>query len=212
MGRSENETLQASQILYPCMQAADIFHLKADVCQLGMDQRKVNVLAREIGEKIGFYKPIIVSHHMLMGLQQPTSKEKDAKERAIEMKMSKSKPDTAIFMTDSEKEIHRKLGKAWCPDKQIKENPIMEYFKYIIFEKFDKLEIKRPEIFGGNLTIKNYEELEDLYSKGKIHPLDLKKTCATYINEIIKPVREHFEKNKKAKELKEQVESFKVTR
>jgi len=212
MGRSENETLQASQILYPCMQAADIFHLKADICQLGMDQRKVNVLAREIGEKIGYYKPIIVSHHMLMGLQQPTSQEKDAKERAIEMKMSKSKPDTAIFMTDSEKEIQRKLGKAWCPEKQIKENPIMEYYKYIIFEKFDKIEIKRPEKFGGNLEIKSYEELEEFYSKGKIHPLDLKKTCAVYINEIIKPVREHFEKNKEAKELKELVESFKVTR
>src|SRR3989344_7579493 len=56
MGRSESESLQASHIIYPCMQAADIFHLKADICQLGMDQRKVNVLAREIGPPIGFWK------------------------------------------------------------------------------------------------------------------------------------------------------------
>src|SRR3989338_9056803 len=35
MGRSESETLQASQIFYPCMQCADIFHLKADITQLG---------------------------------------------------------------------------------------------------------------------------------------------------------------------------------
>ena len=33
--------------MYPCMQCADIFFLKADVCQLGLDQRKVNVLAKE---------------------------------------------------------------------------------------------------------------------------------------------------------------------
>ena len=29
--------------MYPAMQCADIFFLKVDVCQLGMDQRKVNV-------------------------------------------------------------------------------------------------------------------------------------------------------------------------
>ena len=43
MGRSETEELSAAQIFYPCMQAADIFFLKADICQLGMDQRKVRV-------------------------------------------------------------------------------------------------------------------------------------------------------------------------
>ena len=211
MGRSEKETLQASHIIYPCMQAADIFHLKADVCQLGMDQRKVNVLAREIGQKIGHWKPIIVSHHMLMGLQQPVTNEKDAVERAIEMKMSKSKPDTAIFMTDSEEEIYRKMKKAWCPN-QIKENPVFEYCKYLVFEKFDKFEIKRPDKFGGDLIINSYEELEKAYSSGKIHPLDLKKATAFYINNLVEPVRKHFEKNKAAKKLKEQMEGFEITR
>ncbi|PPD88202.1 hypothetical protein GOBAR_DD14862 [Gossypium barbadense] len=47
MGRSEQDELSAAQILYPCMQCADIFFLKADIFQLGMDQRKVNVLTRE---------------------------------------------------------------------------------------------------------------------------------------------------------------------
>jgi tyrosyl-tRNA synthetase len=68
MGRKENEALQASQIIYPCMQTADIFHMKADIVQLGMDQRKVNVLAREVGPALGLWKPVVVSHHMLMGL------------------------------------------------------------------------------------------------------------------------------------------------
>jgi len=47
MGRGEGDEMPTSQILYPCMQCADIFFLKADVCQLGLDQRKVNVLAKE---------------------------------------------------------------------------------------------------------------------------------------------------------------------
>lgn len=212
MGRNEKDVLQASHIIYPCMQAADIFHLKADICQLGMDQRKVNVLAREIGERLGYWKPIIVSHHMLMGLQQPATSEMDIEERAIELKMSKSKPDTAIFMTDSGNEIQRKLNKAWCPEKEVKENPVMEYYKYIVFEKFDSVDIRRPEKFGGDLKISSYENLVSLYSEGKIHPMDLKNACASYIDQLVKPVREHFEKDPKAKKLKEQVEGFEVTR
>src|SRR3989344_8182016 len=58
MGRKENEELQASQILYPVMQCADIFHLKVDICQLGMDQRKVNMLAREVGPKLNLWQPV----------------------------------------------------------------------------------------------------------------------------------------------------------
>lgn len=211
MGRSESDTLSAAQILYPCMQAADIFYLKADVAQLGMDQRKVNVLAREIGEKLGFLKPIIASHHMLMGLEKPPEGENTV-EKAIAMKMSKSRPDSAIFMTDTEEEIKRKISKAYCPEKSIDENPIMEYCRYIIFEKFDSIEINRPEKFGGNLTIRSYDELKDIYSRGDLHPMDLKTAVAFYINQLIEPVREHFEKNKHAKELKEKVMSYQVTR
>src|SRR3989338_9393057 len=109
MGRRSTETLSAAQVIYPCMQAADIFHLKCDICQLGMDQRKVNILAREIGPKIGFWKPVIVSHHMILGLGRPTTNSKDSADILLDLKMSKSKPDSAIFMTDSEEEIKRKI-------------------------------------------------------------------------------------------------------
>jgi tyrosyl-tRNA synthetase len=212
MGREESDSLQASQILYPCMQAADIFYLKADVAQLGLDQRKVNMMARETAPLLGLWKPISISHHMLMGLQMPPSGEMGTVDRAIKLKMSKSQPDTAIFMTDTEEDISRKMNKAWCPEKRAKENPVLEYCKYIIFERFDAFEINRPEKFGGNLTIKSYAELEQLYMEGKIHPMDLKKASAFYINQLLIPVREHFEKDPKARKLKEQVESFEVTR
>lgn len=212
MGRKEGETLQASQIIYPCMQAADIFEIGADISQLGLDQRKVYMLAREIGPKLGFWKPIVISHHMLMGLEKPVSQEKDSVERAIDLKMSKSKPDTAIFMTDSEKDIERKINKAYCPEKTIEENPILEYCKYIIFEKFKAMKIKRPEKFGGDLNIENYEKLEKIYRNNKLHPMDLKKAVSFYLNKLIEPVREHFKKNKRAKQLFEKIKSFEITR
>ena len=211
MGRSESETLQSSQIFYPCMQVADIFYLNVDVPQLGMDQRKVNVLARELAPKLGYKKPIPIHHHMLMGLGQPPKGEATV-ERAIAMKMSKSNPDSAIFMDDSEQEIKRKISKAYCPEKIINENPILEYCKYIIFEKFDKIKIKRDKKFGGDIEFNSYIELEKAFEKGELHPVDLKNMVADKINELINPVREHFSKNKKAKELQDKVRGFQVTR
>lgn len=212
MGRSESDALQSSQILYPCMQAADIFHLKADVCQLGMDQRKVNMLAREIGPKLGFWKPIIVSHHMLQGLGKPPGPEASAEEKAMAMKMSKSKPDTAIFMTDTEKKIKKKMNKAYCPEGVIQENPVLEYARYIVFEKFDTFTIERPEKWGGNLEFESYWELEKAFENKELHPADLKQGVATHINKLIEPVRDHFEKDPTAKKLYEEVQSYTVTR
>jgi tyrosyl-tRNA synthetase len=212
MGRSEKDKLTAAQILYPCMQAADIFHLKADITQLGMDQRKVNMLAREVGPKLGLWKPVVVSHHMLMGLQTPPTAEMDPAERATAMKMSKSNPDSAIFMTDTAAQVEAKLKKAYCPEKVTSENPVLEYARYIVFEKFPSVTVERPEKFGGTVTFHGYAELEAAYAGGKLHPMDLKKTVGAHVNRLLDPVREHFEKDEKARALKEQVESFKVTR
>jgi len=70
-----------------------------------MDQRKVNMLARDYCDKIGQEnKPIIVSHHMLLGLKEGQEK------------MSKSDPDSAIFMEDEIADVQRKIKKkAFCP-------------------------------------------------------------------------------------------------
>ncbi len=74
------------------------------------------------------------------------------------------------------------------------------------------LVIERPEKFGGTLTVKSYEDLRELYLAKKIHPLDLKVSVGIAIDSLIAPVRAHFETNKKARALAEQVRSFDVTR
>jgi tyrosyl-tRNA synthetase len=130
MGRKEDDEMSAAQIFYPCMQAADVFFLKADICQLGMDQRKVNMLAREYaGEKKKRFKPIIISHHMLMGLKEGQEK------------MSKSDPDSAIFMEDAADDVKRKIKKAYCPPEVVEANPIMDYAKNIVLGYFGKITI-----------------------------------------------------------------------
>ncbi len=212
MGRKESLDLSAAQIIYPCMQIADIFTLGAQITQLGMDQRKVNVLAREIGPILGYWKPVIVSHHMLLGLGKPPPSILERTERILALKMSKSKPENAIFMTDTEEDIKRKIERAWAPEGVVEENPILEYYRYIVFEKFDKVVVERPEKFGGPVTFGSYDELEKLYAQKAIHPQDLKNTLVYLLNQILEPVREHFRKNTEARLLLEKVKNYEVTR
>ncbi len=220
MGRAESFDLSAAHIIYPCMQTADIFTLGAHITELGMDQRKVNMLAREVGPLLGYWKPIVISHHMLMGLQQgkdvrtgqDLSLRHNKTTRTIELKMSKSKPDTALFMTDSYDDLKRKIDKAWCPEGTVKENPILEYCRYILFEKFDSIPIERPEKYGGKLIVKSADELEALYTAKTIHPQDLKHTVAILLDKLLQPIRHHFIENKNAKKLLETVKTYQTTR
>ena len=201
MGRKEGDALQASQIMYPCMQCTDIFFLKANITSLGMDQRKVNMLAREYSDDVKIkHKPIIVSHHMLKSLVKGVEK------------MSKSIPDSAIFMEDTAKEVERKIKKAYCPEKDVDDNPIFDYIKYLIIPRFGKLELKRPEKYGGDKVYNTYEEICEDYKKGDLNPGDLKPNVARLINEMIEPVRKHFENDPEAKKILQLVNSFKVTR
>ncbi|MDI6826494.1 MAG: tyrosine--tRNA ligase [Candidatus Aenigmarchaeota archaeon] len=214
MGRKETELKETVLLFYPMMQCADIFHLKADICQLGVDQRRVNMLAREVGPKLGWWKPVVVSHHMLMGLQgmkQPEGFDENKQiDVEISSKMSKSKPETCIFVHDTKEDIKRKIGNAFCPEKVVDNNPILEYTKYIIFRKMKKLEIERPAKYGGNIEVYSYGELEKMYREGKIHPLDLKNAVSEALDKLVKPIRKHFEKNKKARDLLEAIKSSEV--
>lgn len=197
MGRKDNEEMSASQIFYPCMQASDIFFLKADICQLGMDQRKVNMLAREYaGAKKMRFKPIIVSHHMLMGLKEGQEK------------MSKSDPDSAIFMEDTAADVKRKIKKAFCPPEVVEGNPIVDYTKHIVFGYFGTITINCN---GENVTYDNYDVLEEDYRQGKIWPGDLKPAVTEALNRILEPVRVHFESGE-PKKLLDKIKKFKVTR
>ncbi len=206
MGRNETDALQSSQILYPLMQCADIFILKSDICQLGLDQRKVNMLAREVARSVGYHKPAAVHHHMLMGLGKPPETEMNEIDKKVARKMSKSDPNSAIFMLDTRKQIQKKIGKAWCPPNQIEENPILEYCEYIIFERIETFEVQRPEEYGGNVSYHSYKELEAAYENGSLSPVDLKNTVVKYLDQLLKPVRDHFEKNPEAKKLSDFVQ------
>jgi len=197
MGRKDTDEMSAAQIFYPCMQCADVFFLKADICQLGMDQRKVNMLAREYSaDKKRKFKPVIISHHMLMGLKEGQEK------------MSKSDPDSAIFMEDSAEDVKRKIKKAYCPPEVVERNPIIDYAKHLIFGYFGKILINMEK---ESVEYTEYSALEADYLSGRIHPGDLKAAVTEALNRIIEPVRQHFSQGE-PKALLEKIKKFKITR
>ncbi len=214
-GRKETEARMVSDFLYTPMQVADIFQLKAKICQLGIDQRKANVVARELGERLGFWKPVCVHHHLLQGLEKPKiwpippDQEKDALSSA---KMSKSKPQTCIFIYDTPQDIQQKMSRAFCPEKTVEFNPVIDICKYIIFRERETFKIERPAKFGGPIEYSSFKELENAYCLGALHPMDLKNASASELSTILEPARRYFTNNGEARDRLEAVRNAKITR
>ena len=188
MGRSEaEEKIDLAKLLYPPMQATDIHFLDSDIVHAGMDQRKIHMLAREIFPKMKWKVPIAIHHKLLPSLSEPLEVMPDSKSLG---KMSKSDPSSGIFVHDSDDEIRSKLKKAWCEEGNIKNNPVLEITKHIIYHEFDEITVERPAKFGGNVIYSGYSQLESDFVQKKLHPSDLKQAVANYLIKIIQPIRE----------------------
>lgn len=197
MGRRADEAeSDFSKLVYPLMQVTDIFELDVDVALGGIDQRKAHMLARDVAEKLGRKKVVAVHTPLLPSLQGVSRMEvkslpKD--ELMSEIKMSKSKPESAIFVIDSDEEIKAKIMKAYCPPREVDGNPVLGIAKYIIFRDAEvEFPVERPSRYGGSATYWRYEELERDYVEGKVHPADVKSSVADYLaKRVIGPIRSY---------------------
>jgi len=215
MGRLEG-SLTAAQILYPLMQCTDVFFLKADICQLGVDQRKVNMLAREYCDAAKIkHKPIILSHHMLYGL------------KAGQEKMSKSDPDSAVFMEDSAEDVERKIMNAYCPSVEEQaslsaveeaadagkesmhltvdtlKNPCLDYIQNIIFSPVG------ATFTAGSTTYQDFLSVRAAFLAGEITEEALKRGLINELNKMLEPVRSHFTNDENARDLLASVQQYK---
>jgi tyrosyl-tRNA synthetase len=210
------------------MQCTDVFFLKADICQLGVDQRKVNMLAREYCDASGRkHKPIILSHHMLYGL------------KAGQEKMSKSDPDSAIFMEDAPEDVARKIQNAYCPSvpavddaavaaaaattnaaddddepqdagkasmqlvKDSLKNPCLDYIQHIIFAP------PGATFVAGGQAYTDFDTVKAGFLSGAISEVELKAGLIDALNRLLEPVRNHFTTNERAKDLLAKVQQYK---
>ncbi len=108
-------------------------------------------------------------------------------------KMSKSKPDASILINDSPAEVERKIGKAFCPAKEVAGNPVLGIAELILFPRSNSLTVTRDSKFGGDVTYRSFHELADAYSKGELHPKDLKGAVSRSLNAELAPVRKYFD-------------------
>jgi len=177
-----------SGLIYPLMQALDEQYLGVDIQYGGVDQRKIMMFARENLEKIGYKPRIEFMTPLIPGLTATG-------------KMSSSDPSSKIDLVEKTADIKSKLNKAFCPEKEVEGNGVLAFMKYVVMtikeDKKEKLIIKRPEKFGGNLEIKSYSELESIYVAGKLHPMDLKNAMAEEIDKLVAPIRKAFEGKEK---------------
>ena len=188
MGRSEDEEkIDLAKLLYPPMQAVDIHSMDLDIVHSGMDQRKIHMLVREIFPKMKWKVPVAVHQRLIPGLSEPSD---SASEKKVLGKMSKSDPNSGIFIHDSDDEIKSKIKKAWCEEGNSENNPLLEISKHVIYHEFDEMKIERPEKFGGNISYSSYSDLESDFAQKKLHPSDLKQSVADYLIKIISPVRD----------------------
>lgn len=223
-GKQAGEGVEFGILCYPVMQVADAFFLQAHIVHAGLDQRKCHVLMREVamnmdegfGLKIGDtnIKPIATHHKLLLslGVSSSDAQKRMSTEITEELKMSKSKPDSAVWVHDSKEEIQRKLKKAYCPmpqesqsqDEILQEqnfNPVLNWSDNLIYPAGKTILVERPEKFGGNKDYTTFKELQNDYFAGTLHPLDLKNGVAKTLADWFNPIREWVELNPAGLEL-----------
>ncbi|MEK6874932.1 MAG: tyrosine--tRNA ligase [Nanoarchaeota archaeon] len=223
LGRKEGESIDFAKMMYPPMQVADIFIQGINLPHAGLDQRKAQVIARECAHKLKIspikdasgmiIKPVAVHHPLILGLQKPPVwpvPQDQLQELWSANKMSKSVPNSAVFITDTDEDIRKKLNSAFCPDGEVEFNPVLDWAKKLIFCKDDvDLHVVRPDRFGGNTSFVSYHDLEKAFKEKKLHPQDLKKAVAEKLIDILEPAKRHFEKKQ---DMLQEMEQLLITR
>ncbi len=215
-GKQEGESVDFALLLYPAMQAADIFTMQINLAHAGMDQRKAHVIAKDVAMQIKTnplkdakskqIKPVALHTHLLNGLAKPPMwpiPEEKTEEVKTALKMSKSIPGSAVFIFDTPEVIRTKVNNAFAPEGEIGYNPVLDWVKHLIFYKETTFIVTRDEKWGGNLEYTNYEDLEKDYLDKKLHPQDLKVAVAEWLIAKLEPARVHFEDPKRKAALEE---------
>lgn len=195
MGKEAGDDVDMATLFYPPLQAADIYTLDVDIAHGGMDQRKIHVVVRDSQNQMRPGRPVIAVHgNLIAGLTGP---EKGGVNDDESLKMSKSKPNSAVFIHDSPDEIRAKIKAAYGPPKDTQFNPLLNWVKTLVFwgEDAGQFEILRKTEHGGNLNYKNYTQLEADYASGALFPLDLKNGLSDWLIAKLEPARKYFEQS-----------------
>jgi len=164
---------------YPAIQSAHIilpqekYKIKNVLVPIGPDEDAHIRISRDIASRFGYNKPAILHSKFLPGI--------DGK------KMSTSKPNTAIFLSDSEKEIRKKINRAFSGGKETVE----EHRK-----KGGDPDVDISYIYLKNLFLdkKKSKKIAEDYKKGKILSSEMKKMFADEAVKFVKQFQSNLKK------------------
>jgi tyrosyl-tRNA synthetase len=203
LGREQSDSVDFAKLIYPAMQAADIFAQGVNLAHAGTEQRKAHVIARDVATKIRTnrltdsagrtVKPAAVHHPLLLGLRKPPVWPLPDDVDPSTLKMSKSDPSSAVFVHDDPDTIRRRVAKAFCPPEDTRFNPVLNWFEQLVFALGDApVRINRTDAHGGAITFDTYSELAGAYARGMLHPRDAKNALAERLIDRLEPARAHF--------------------
>ena len=138
-----NTPIPIKDLLYPLLQAYDSVAIEADVEAGGTDQQFNLLAGRQLQERIGQRPQNIYVTHLLEGLDGE--------------RMSKSKPDTAIWLTDAPNEMFGKV-------MSLKDDLMTHYFEW-----------------ATELPMAEVRATLDALATGDLHPREAKEKLARQI-------------------------------
>ena len=161
--------IQSAHIIFP----QDKYNIKNVLVPIGPDEDAHIRISRDIASRQGYQKPAILHSNFLPGINGD--------------KMSTSKPNTAIFLSDDEKTIRKKISKAFSGGQET----IEKHRKLGGNPEVDVSCIYLKALFLNN---KKYQEIENKYKSGEYLTKDIKQIFADETVNFIK----QFQKNLKA--------------
>ncbi|KAG7192342.1 Tyrosine--tRNA ligase cytoplasmic [Scheffersomyces spartinae] len=188
-----------SGLIYPLMQALDEQYLDVDAQFGGVDQRKIFVLAEENLPSLGYKKRGHLMNPMVPGLGQGG-------------KMSASDPNSKIDVVETTKNIQKKISSAYCAPGDVTDNGLLSFTQFVIQpiqelkngkEGYFNFHIKRPEQYGGPIQFNSFEDMKNAFANNELSPIDLKAGVASYIDDLLAPIRADYELNKEFQEAAE---------
>ncbi len=181
-----------SGLIYPLLQVLDEVYLGTDAELGGVDQRKIFMMSHDHIHKIG-YKPNI--HLMNRMIPSLTTQLLDNSDEEC-AKMSSSDSNSKIELTETIKNIRRKINKAYLEEGNSR-SPVLEFVKHVIFpinslKGLNSFVINRDEKWGGTISYNNMDQLIKSFEDKILSPQDLKLGISDWIINFLEPVQKYF--------------------
>ncbi|KAL5600308.1 hypothetical protein FOVSG1_008120 [Fusarium oxysporum f. sp. vasinfectum] len=172
-----------SAVMYPVLQVLDEQYLDSDAQFGGVDQRKLFTAAIEWLPKLGYRKRAHLMNPMVPGLKGS--------------KMSSSDENSKIDLLDSPDVVARKIRKAECVPKQVKENGVLALVEYVLLPASAlKTGVREFKVERKDAEPRVYNDIETVhedYSNDVLTPQMLKAAVIQGLLELIGPIQAEYQ-------------------